>query len=218
MSRSVVTRPNVRCERCLLPPRWCVCDGLRTLECPVQVDVLMHDMETFRPSSTGHIIARAIPSSRQHIFRPERPIVPEEIVRPDRELWILHPRGEPMPDERRPEEIQVLLLDGSWQQAKRMLRRVDTLGRKIRLPDSGPSRYWLRAEPEPGLTSTVEALLVILDRLGSRAAYEALRLQFELHVFAGLCCRGHKELAAKFLEDSPAAEEFPEIVARLLRR
>jgi DTW domain-containing protein len=215
MSRAVVTRPNVRCERCLCPPRWCVCDGLRTLECPVQVDVLMHEMETFRPSSTGHIVARSLPAARIHVFRPERPLEPEAFAAPGRELWVLHPRGKPMPEDRKPEEIQVLLLDGNWQQAKRMLRKLDGVGRKISLPVAAESRYWLRAEPEPGLTSTVEALLLILERLGAKESHEALRLQFELHVFAGLCVRGNKALIGKFLETSPLVAAFPEIVARL---
>ena len=40
MGRSVVNNPTVRCVRCQQVPRWCVCEGLRVVECPLAVDVM----------------------------------------------------------------------------------------------------------------------------------------------------------------------------------
>jgi len=178
----------------------------------------MHDREAMRPSSTGHLIRRVIPSSVQHIFRSERSISPEEIIEPGRELWILHPLGEELPSERKPENVQVLLLDGTWRQSTIMLRKVETMGRRVRLPMTGESRYWLRSHQGGDRFSTMEALLALLHALGVQETHDALRLQFELHVYAGLWTRGLKEDALRYLENSPLPAAFPELLRKLTPR
>jgi len=218
MARSVVLKGAPRCHRCQLPPRWCVCAGLRTVDCALQVDVLMHHMEAHRPSSTGHLIKRVMPQSGQHQYRIDRPLTAAEVVRPDRELWILHPLGEPLPASVAPEKVQVLLLDGSWKQALEMQRSVLSWGRPVSLPMTGESRYWLRAQQGEQQFSTVEALLFLLAALGLAEAEARLREQFELHVYAGLCARGKKAAAAEFLANSPAKVAFPELIAKLAEK
>lgn len=209
MSRSVVLKETPRCGRCQLPPRWCICARIVPMEVPVAVNVLMHFMEAYRPSSTGHLIQRVIPASRQHVFRKERPIAPEEIVLPGRELWILHPHGEDPPAGMSGDRVQVLLLDGTWVQSNDMLRSVGSLGRRVRLPMAGTSRYWLRTQAGPGRFSTVEALLFLLSTLGYADEEARLRQQFELHVYATLLARGHKLRAAEYLVDSPLRMDVP---------
>lgn len=218
MARSVVLKGAPRCHSCQLPPRWCVCAGLRTVDCALQVDVLMHHMEAHRPSSTGHLIKRVMPQSGQHHYRVDRPLVVDDVARPDRELWILHPLGEPLPAGAAPEKVQVLLLDGSWKQALEMQRAVRTWGRRVSLPMTGESRYWLRAQQGEKQFSTIEALMFLLAALGLKAAEARLREQFELHVYAGLCARGNKTAAADFLAASPVRAAFPELLAQLAEK
>jgi DTW domain-containing protein YfiP len=110
------------------------------------------------------------------------------------------------------------LLDGSWREAARMMHGVKTWGRLVSLPMTGPSRYLLRDQQGAGNYSTIEALLFLLEALGLKAEHTALRLQFELHVYAGLRARGEKASAEKFLADSPVREAFPELLAELNRR
>src|SRR5690606_39123931 len=111
----------------------------------------------------------------------------------------LHPLGEAPPPGPPPANLQVLLIDGSWRQALDMMREVEPWGRRVSLPMTGSSRYWLRAQQGTGMFSTIEALLFLLAALGLRETHEALRRQFELHVYAGLCARGKKAEAAAFL-------------------
>ena len=183
---------------------------------PLRVDVLMHFMESYRPSSTGHLIQRVLPESRQHLFRQERPLDPAAIVAPDREFWILQAAGERLPANARPEGLQVLLLDGTWAQAGGMARAVSRWGRKVSLPMQGESRYWLRTQGWPGRFSTAEALLFLLEALGLAEAHAVLRRQFELHVLANLCARGHKDRAAEFLAGSPAAQAWPDLTRQMV--
>lgn len=217
--RSVVLNGTRRCPRCQLAPRWCVCAGQREVRCPLQIDVLMHYRERYRPSSTGNLISRVMPDSRLHVWRRERGMTAAEVRVPGRELWILHPHGQPAPDDVRPETVQVLLLDGAWSEASAMAREVASWGRLVSLPMAGESRYWLRAQQDGGRFSTLEALLCVLRRFGLSEAHEALRVQFELHVYASLRARGQIELAAEYLLASPLGTVMPEVLAQLnLRR
>ena len=218
MSRSVVLGKTPRCDRCRYGLRWCICDGFRAVECPFQVEVLIHHREYHRPTSTGRLINRVIPSSRGHVFRHDLPLTKASILQPDRTLWILHPLGEPLPAEAPPGDLQVLLLDGSWREAARMMHGVETWGRLVSLPVSGPSRNLLRDQQGAGKYSTVEALLFLLAAMGLTKEHAQLRLQFELHVYAGLRARGEKAAAEIFLAESPVREAFPALLQKLAEK
>jgi DTW domain-containing protein YfiP len=198
-----------------MPPRWCICEGLRPLECPLDIDLLMHFCEANRPSSTRHLIKRLIPSSRIHLAGGGRQPDHAAILRPGKTLWILHQQGDLPPTGAVPENLQVLLIDGSWRQASDLMRSVCTLGKTIRLPMSGESRYRLRAQKDEGKFSTIEALMFLMSTLGLHREEAQLRLEFELHVYAGLLARGRPPDARRFLVDSPVRTAFPDLVARL---
>ena len=123
-----------------------------------------------------------------------------------------------MPAIERPSDLQVLLLDGNWPQASEMMRQIEGWGRKINLPMSGQSRYRLRAQHGEGKFSTVEALLFLLDAIGLKRESDQLRVQFELHVYAGLCSRGNKPEAAEYLAASPLRDAVPDVLRKLAPR
>jgi len=130
------------------------------------------------------LIHRTIVGARQHVWRRERRLAAAEVRGSARELWILHPAGEPMPRSCPPENVQILLLDGSWREASAMSHEVESWGRIVSLPMSGESRYWLRAQQDGGRFSSIEALLFLLHAFGLARAHAELQLQFELHVYA----------------------------------
>ncbi len=204
-----------RCARCRLPPRWCVCPAHRAIRSPLQVDVLMHEREHFRPSSTGHLIHRLWAGSRLWLWRGDRTAATDELRAERPEFWILHPHGDPVPVGVPPESVQVLLLDGAWSEASAMARVAAPRGKLVRLDMTGESRFWLRDQQEGGRFSTAEALLSLLGTLGLVEARGELERQFELHVYAHLRARGRKEIADRFLEASPLPAAFPELLAQL---
>jgi tRNA-uridine aminocarboxypropyltransferase len=218
MARSVVLASTRRCDHCRFAPRWCICDGFQAIDCPIEIDVLIHHREFMRPTSTGRLINRVVPASRRHLFRPEVPPVRVNVAMAEKTLWILHPRGEPLPVSPQLGDIQVLLLDASWPEASRMSQTVAPWGRLVRLPMIGPSRYRLREQQLTGNYSTIESLLFLLGALGLETQEAQLRLQFELHVYAGLRARGNKHAAAEYLASSPVREAFPHLLQELDRR
>ncbi len=186
------------------------------------VDVLMHQREQWRPTSTGKLIERVVTGSRTHVFLKDRPVEPSAILRSGCQLWVLHPKGELLTSEsdlaRDIRATQVLLLDGSWGEAGVMYRAVEGFGRPVSIRLEGRSRYWLREQQGEGQHSTVEALLGLLGALGMVETEQRLRLSFELHVYASLRARGHKVLAAEFLESSPITAAMPEVLEALHER
>ncbi len=217
MSRESLFLNPRRCDRCRLPQRWCVCPAWQEVISPFAIDVLIHYREFLRPTSTGRLINRIIPASRHHLFRRETPPSRESIVLPGKTLWILHPRGEPLPTSESLDHVQVLLLDASWPEAGRMSKVVAPWGKLVRLPEGGESRYWLRGQELSGKYSTVESLLLLFSALGLKTEEARLRLQFELHVYAGLRGRGSKALAGEFLATSPIREAFPDLLQEFER-
>jgi DTW domain-containing protein YfiP len=231
MGRSVVRAGAARCPRCSQPPRLCVCDTFPIVQTTLSVHVLIHRHEQRKPSSTGNLIGRAVAGGTCHVYeRLSRHFpasgLPAAAIEPDRELWILHPSGEPFPaappavDDSPRAGIQILLLDGTWRQAGEMLRSVEGIGRRVRLPDAvrDAGRYWLREQPEPGHVSTAEALMGVLDAVGEPAATRLLRLHFELHVYATLLARGKREMAERYLGHSPLLTEGRAALDRLHAR
>ncbi len=216
--RSVVLNATARCPRCSMTPRWCICSAHVAIQTRLQLDLLTHKREIFRPSSTGNLITRLFPAARRHVWYPEQPLTHSQVTVPVREVWVLHPNGLPAPVAADPAQVQVLLLDGSWSESAGMARTVSSWGRLVKLPLAGDSRFWLRAKQEGGRYSTAEALLFLLELLGLDAQRAALQIQFELHVYANLRARGNAELAAQFLEDSVIRTALPEFLAQLHTR
>ena len=225
MPRSVVRAGAARCPCCSLPPRWCICAAIDPVTSDIPVHVLIHRHELAKPSSTGRLIARVVSGCTCHVYQRQNryevsPGLSPHALAADRELWILHPQGEPLSScalgqsdqSVRPE---VLLLDGTWPQAREMLHSVERLGRCVRLTEPGGSRYWLRDYRAPAHVSTAEALLVVFRLLGDALAESRFRLHFELHVYATLMARGHRDMAQRYLGDSPLMTAIPEYLDRL---
>ena len=232
MGRSVVLAGAARCPRCSLPPRWCTCDMLPPVETRIAVEVLIHRLEQCRPSSTGNLVCRAVAGTVRHVYQRGNRFFPEtgypaDALAAGRELWVLHPSGDPLPEPAATDDSAsqptpaVLLLDGSWRQAGEMLASMHGRGRCVRLPDtatSAPSRYWLRNQAQPEQLCTAEALMGVLAAVGEPEAAQQLRLHFELHVYATLRVRGHRELAERYLGHSPLLTDAPDALDRLHAR
>jgi DTW domain-containing protein YfiP len=178
------------------------------------------------------LLTRVVAGARSHIYHRQSRFFPASgfpsaARTPGRELWIMHPSGEPASTH--PETVDpgatghdpdILMLDGTWRQAGDMLRDVEGIGRCVRLPkaDDEPSRYWLRNQPGPGQLSTAEAVMEVFTLFHESTAAHRLRLHFELHVYATLLARGKREMAERYLGHSPLLTEAPGALDRLHAR
>ncbi len=87
--------------------------------------------------------------------------------------WLLFPEGEPMTAPPAAPPQQLVVLDATWSQARRMYRKLDALrGLPIlRLPEIPGTVARMRESPAPGRVSTIEAIAAALRLLeGDRVA------------------------------------------------
>ncbi|HLJ18819.1 MAG TPA: tRNA-uridine aminocarboxypropyltransferase [Stellaceae bacterium] len=196
---------GAECPRCLKPRALCVCDEMMPVHNRTAVLILQHPQEqdralgTARPTSLQlkNAVLRiglSWPSLAAALGRPADPkqwavvylgsAAPAELA-PGREVLVLDRKGKPVPDQEAAlKEIEgIVLLDGTWSQAKTLWWRNPWVlkARRIVLNPSRPSRYGLiRREPRRDSLSTLEAAGLALARIEGNPEIEtALVESFE---------------------------------------
>ncbi len=182
------------CPHCGKPKPLCICEGLSRVENRVEVLILQHPQEQDRALGTARLalvqLARAglkiglsWPSLSKALGRPVADpsrwavlyLGSAKVAERDKvnDVVAISRKGEIEEDQaailRRIEGI--VLLDGSWSQAKALWWRNPWMLKcqRIILGPSRPSRYGkLRREPRRDGLSTIEATAMILSRLEGR--------------------------------------------------
>ena len=158
------------CERCLF--QRCLCQEVPTIATRTRVVIVRHHSEAHRSSNTGRLAHFALPNSEIVEYGAPTGAVP---MPPLDGAWLLFPEGDGVLPAEPPK--QLVVLDATWSQARRMFRKISAL-RKLplyKLPEGSASARRLRAAPAPGMVSTIEAIARALQALEGRgAALDAL--------------------------------------------
>ena len=156
-----------RCYACFRPRAECLCDTLPRIENRTPILVLQHRRESFHAFNTARMVRHSLANSRFVVGHVRE--IAEHLVL-DAGAALLFP-GETaevladLPAERRPR--QLVVVDGTWHQAKTLVRDIPALGAlpRVRLRPAEPSRYRIRREPHVEALSTVEAVVDALRTL-----------------------------------------------------
>jgi DTW domain-containing protein YfiP len=194
------------CPRCRKPTPLCVCDGIKPIENRISLLILQHPQEQDRALGTARLTAMHFanatlkiglswPSLSKALGRP--------VAEPSRwavlylgsaklsdfdikgDIVAINRKGEAADDQEAIlENIDgVVLLDGTWSQAKALWWRNPWMLKcqRVILGPSHPSRYGkLRREPRRDGLSTLEAAAMLLARLENRPEIAAtLHASFE---------------------------------------
>ncbi|MFH1463141.1 MAG: DTW domain-containing protein [Pseudomonadota bacterium] len=179
--------PDARhCPRCFLPRHLCLCADIPRLRVRTRVLVVRHCIEAFRATNTGRLVRLALEGADlvDH-GRPSHLLTAEDLAIPAG-ACLLFPAEEDAPVWPGGRPALLVVPDGTWPQARRMVRRVPGLADLPRLalpPGPEPERR-IRRSPREGARSTLEAvahalalweepgvaeaLLRLYDRLGVR--------------------------------------------------
>ncbi|WP_095959160.1 tRNA-uridine aminocarboxypropyltransferase [Corallococcus macrosporus] len=156
MSSRASQRP--RCFRCNLPAHLCLCAEIPRVETRTRFLLLQHVMEIAKKSNTGRVAALALANSKLITHgAPSGSYDLELLAEPG--TWLLFPDGPTAPPDA-PAPRQLVVLDASWSQARRMTQRLPALRMLPRLvlppPEAGLLR--LREPSHPSGMSTLDAV------------------------------------------------------------
>jgi DTW domain-containing protein len=189
--------PNAECPRCRKPPALCVCEGITPIDNQVALLILQHPQEQDRELGTAQLtalhfknaqlkIGLSWPSLTKILGRPADPrhwailylgSVRAAAALPDRDIVVVNRKGNAVDDQDAAlREIEgIVLLDGTWSQAKALWWRNGWMLKcqRVVLGPRRRSRYGrLRREPRSDGLSTLEAAAMLLARLEDKPEIE----------------------------------------------
>lgn len=173
---------RVICRRCFWPEALCWCGTIQPMDTETRLVFLMHPKEFKREKAgTGRLAHLCLARSEIHMgvaFDQHEPV--QALLR-DPTLYpvLLYPGRQArnlgdqpfQPAEFAGRRLTVLVLDGTWSGARKMLKLSPSLQQlpRIMFTPSAPSRYVIKQQPQAGCLSTLEAaheLLTVLARTG----------------------------------------------------
>jgi DTW domain-containing protein YfiP len=184
------------CAGCGRPPVVCVCAHVTPMRTRTRVLILQHPRERHVPINTVRLARLSLPDA---ILRRAVTFDDDEVVNdvlsgrdggPPPYLLFPGPNALDLADARPPGPITLIVLDGTWWQAGKLLRRNPRLAAlpQLRLAPAAPSRYRIRREPHDHCVATIEAIALALRALegdggeADEARYAALLAPFDAMV------------------------------------
>lgn len=165
-----------RCARCRFPAPGCLCAAVPRLATRVEVVFLRHASERDRLTNTGHWAALALERSRvleQGV--PGERLDGSSLAAPG--TWLLYPSPHP-PPAGVPLPTRIVVPDGTWAQARRIVQRVPALRGLPRLALPPAAATAVRRPPRRGTgvggRSTLGAVAAALRLLGEVEAADRL--------------------------------------------
>lgn len=198
--------PRAMCWRCHRPASVCYCAALPRLTTATRVLILQHPRERNVPIGTARMASLCLAGSELHVGVrwDSSPALARALGDPARPPILLYP-GPGARDilrEPPPGPVTLVVVDGTWSQAKTVVRDNAVLRALPRYAFAAPepSQYRIRKEPAAEYCSTIEALMHVLGVLeGEPEAFRALLAPFRAMVDAQVVAqaerpqpRGHK--------------------------
>jgi DTW domain-containing protein YfiP len=206
-------RTKHRCYICFRPLELCYCDSIPRVGNRTQVLILQHVAERYHPFNTARIVKHGLRRC-QLVVRHNRDFATGDLpVAPDAVL--LYPDEDATSGVRYhvgPRPSQLVVVDGTWHQAKTIVRdcrQLQTLPR-LRLAPTQPGRYRIRREPTPQSLSTVEATVQALSCLEPETpGLGQLLVAFEAMVTAQMARRSKEQGTRQKVRSGGAHHKYP---------
>jgi DTW domain-containing protein YfiP len=213
-------RGRVTCYVCFRPKAVCYCDAVRPISHRTRVVIVQHPREEFHPLNTARVAERCL--THAEVLRGDVQDLDAAFRRlelPERTALLYPSRdavdvGELSPAER-PECIVVI--DGTWNQARVLNRRMAALAAlpRVRFTPPSPSEYRIRREPRADYLSTVESIALMLESLEPEGFdVERLRATFRTMIDRNVVARQQSVAAPR--QKSPRPERRTPLPEALL--
>ncbi|MBL8946977.1 MAG: DTW domain-containing protein [Myxococcales bacterium] len=169
--------PRSVCLRCRRPTSVCYCRHLASIPTRTRVVFLQHPRERTMAIGTARMASLCLPNSELHVgarWDAASGSLGRALSDPDRPAALLYPGEGAIDIISAPPStpITLVVVDGTWSQAKKIVRHSPILAglpRYAFVPPA-PSEYRIRREPRDDYVSTIEALVHVLGALEGDAA------------------------------------------------
>jgi DTW domain-containing protein YfiP len=165
-----------------------LCSALVRVPTRTRVVIFQHPRESSVPINTARIAELALPNSERHVGVEfgDSPRLQELLADEAAPPVLLYPGPDARDLANDPPAgpITLVVLDGTWWQAQKLLKKNPELASLPRyaLAPSSPSRYRIRREPAVHCVSTIEAIVQALVALEGDGAVRALLRPFDAMV------------------------------------
>ncbi len=195
----------------------CFCAKLPTLDTTTRVVILQHTRERDMPIGTARMASLCLPKAKLHVgvrwgdnvqFAASLgdPAYPPILLYPG-------PGARDILTEPPPGPVTLVVVDGTWAQAKSVVRDNPILHALPRYAFSAPepSRYRIRREPRAEYCSTIEALMHVLGVLeGDPERFRSLLVPFEAMIDAQLACEATTQ-TSRYRQPQPPRVKRPNL-------
>ena len=176
---AVTPEPRSVCERCLRPRTVCVCADITPIATRTRVLILQHPRERDVGLGTARLARLGLASAvlRTDVDFSGDPVVRAALAAGN--AYVLYPGKEAIDVATATFEspITLIVLDGTWWQAHKLLKANPALAAlpRLALVPAGPSVYGrIRREPAEHCVATLEAIALVLGHLeGDPARFAA---------------------------------------------
>ena len=177
-----------RCERCRMREDLCICSELPTITTKTRVVIVMHKCEVLKSTSTARLLQNILPNCVSFVVGlpedlPGHSIDLTDELAPSSHPLVLYPETgcKELSYEDSERSTTLIVPDGTWTQAKRILHRREELWRVPRrqLPVGRRTSYTLRRNQAPEGMCTAEAVARALGILEGSARGGVVQDQIE---------------------------------------
>lgn len=156
----------------------CLCTQIPQLQTEAHIALLMHENEVSRDTNTGQWVLKSLTSSSRHIWHRKQPCPKLLTLLQDPNLMpvLLFPTEDSVSikhiqqaSEQRNQKPMFIVLDATWQEAKKMLRKSAWLTGipSAHVTPNQASHYQLRRNQEDGHLCTLEVVAEVIRDVGS---------------------------------------------------
>lgn len=208
------------CTRCLRPVTVCYCASLPRLETTTKIVILQHPRERFMPIGTARMASLCLPQTTIHVGMrwSEHAALAAQLSDPDRPPILLYPGPDAKDILREPPQgpVTLVVVDGTWSQARRVMRDNPVLQALPRYAFVAPepSTYRIRKEPSDEYVSTIEALMHVLGALeGDPARFRSLLDPMRAMIDAQIACQASspRRSTPRVVRTGPPRRPLPEV-------
>jgi DTW domain-containing protein len=164
-----------RCKRCWIREEWCLCEYLPTVVPQTELVLVRHQREAWKSTGTARVAALCIPALKLVEYGDDAEPAAKELSPLLAGAALLFP-FDSQSQEAKPPLKRLIVLDGTWRQARRMVKRLPGLLElpRLALPPKKGAVLRLRSSPRSDDRSTLEATADALQLLEGDALAEPL--------------------------------------------